>query len=336
MKYVFGPLPSRRLGQSLGIDPIPMKTCNWNCVYCQLGRSSSLDTQRRMYAPPEDILTEAFAAIEKHGRDGIDWVTFVGSGEPTLHAGLGWMIDELKRRSPIPVAVLTNGSLLDLPEVRRDLRGADAVMPSLDAGTERLYRQINRAAKPFGLDRLVRGLEAFRAEYSGRLWIEVMLISGLNDGDEALRDLAAVLRRIGPDEVHINLPVRPPAEPWVEPPPAPRIARAAEILGGAARVVSAPGWTTQTVDDGRCRGVHPQRDRTPSDVRSGDRRCPGRLSACRDCRRIAATRTQRPSSKSPRGDKAFWTGVDVRYVDAATSRCHAAPRNAEDKGDFNS
>ena len=248
MKYVFGPLPSRRLGQSLGIDPIPMKTCNWNCVYCQLGRSSAWRRNGGCTLRRRTFWRRLSKAIEKHGRDGIDWVTFVGSGEPTLHAGLGWMIDELKRRSPIPVAVLTNGSLLDLPEVRRDLRGADAVMPSLDAGTERLYRQINRAAKPFGLDRLVRGLEAFRAEYSGRLWIEVMLISGLNDGDEALRDLAAALHRIGPDEVHINLPVRPPAEPWVEPPPAADCPRCRDPRRRSPRR-SAAGWTTQTVGD---------------------------------------------------------------------------------------
>ena len=336
MKYVFGPLPSRRLGQSLGIDPIPMKTCNWNCVYCQLGRSSALEAQRRMYAPPEDILAEAFEAIEKHGRDGIDWVTFVGSGEPTLHAGLGWMIDELKRRSPIPVAVLTNGSLLDLPEVRRDLRGADAVMPSLDAGTERLYRQINRAAKPFGLDRLVRGLEAFRAEYSGRLWIEVMLISGLNDGDEALRDLAAALHRIGPDEVHINLPVRPPAEPWVEPPPAPRIARAAEILGGAARVVAPQaGPLRLSATDNAVEAILSVIARHPM----SEAEITGAL-ADRPAAEIAEALRQLERSgraaKILRSDEAFWTGADAHYVDAATSRCHAAPRSAEDKSDFNS
>jgi len=329
MKYVFGPLPSRRLGQSLGIDPIPMKTCNWNCVYCQLGRSPALEARRQIYAPSEEILTEALEAMGKHAPGGIDWVTFVGSGEPTLHAGLGWMIRELKRQSRIPVAVLTNGSLLDLAEVRQDLQSADAVLPSLDAGSERVYRQINRAAKPFSLERLVRGLAAFRAEYSGRLWIEVMLVSGLNDGEEALRELAAAVQRIGPDEVHINLPVRPPAEPWVVPPPAARVGRAAEILGHVARVVAPQaGPLKLSPSDDLVEAIlaviarHPMSE---EDIVSGSAGRPAgaveealrRLESSGRARRIL------------RGDKPFWTGAGARYVDVATSRCHAAPHTAD-------
>lgn len=241
MKYVFGPVPSRRLGQSLGIDPVPFKTCNWNCVYCQLGRTSPLANERKVYTPPQEVLDEVQEALAAHGDGGIDWVTFVGSGEPTLHAGLGEMIRALKRLTPIPVAVLTNGSTLDLPEVRRDLAEADAVLPSLDAGSETLYRRINRPAAGLTLERLLCGLAAFRSEYRGRLWVEVMLLKGLNDTEEALADLARALDRIGPDEVHINLPVRPPSEAWVEPPEEACIARAAAILGQIARVVRPTG-----------------------------------------------------------------------------------------------
>ena len=118
MRYVFGPVPSRRLGQSLGIDPIPLKTCNWNCVYCQLGRTQPLTNQRKDYFPPQEILAEVRQSLDAHQPGEIDWVTFVGSGEPLLHASIGWLVRQVKKITELPVAVITNGSLLYLPEVR--------------------------------------------------------------------------------------------------------------------------------------------------------------------------------------------------------------------------
>lgn len=144
MKHVFGPVPSRRLGQSLGVDPIPFKTCNWNCVYCQLGRTAPVTNVRRDYFPPDVIVAQTSHALRSHSSGAIDWVTFVGSGEPTLHASLGWMIRQIKALTPIPVAVITNGSLLYQPEVREELIAADAVLPTLDAGNGQLYCAINR------------------------------------------------------------------------------------------------------------------------------------------------------------------------------------------------
>ena len=237
MAYVFGPVPSRRLGQSLGVDTIPLKTCNWNCVYCQLGRSEPLIDERRDYIPREIIMAEVEEALRSHRPGEIDWVTFVGSGEPTLHSGLGWLIRQVKTLTEIPVAVITNGSLLYLPAVREELAPADAVLPTLDAGSARLYRQINRPYPALTFERLVDGLKAFRQTYRGKLWIEVMLVKGLNDGEQALRDLAAVLREIGPDEVHVLLPDRPPAETWVQPTDEEGLLRAAAILGDIAHVV---------------------------------------------------------------------------------------------------
>ncbi len=237
MKYVFGPVPSRRLGQSLGIDTIPLKTCNWNCVYCQLGRTMPLTNQRREYFPNAEILAEVQTALHSHQPGDIDWVTFVGSGEPTLHSGIGWLIREVKRLTVLPVAVITNGSLLYLPEVRRDLAAADVVMPSVDAGTPALYRQINRPHPQATFARLIDGLAAFRQEYSGKLWVEVMLVRDLNDTAAALQDIAAVLRRIRPDQVHLNLPTRPPAETWVQPSGEEGLLRARAILGDLAAVV---------------------------------------------------------------------------------------------------
>lgn len=237
MKHVFGPVPSRRLGQSLGIDPVPFKTCNWNCVYCQLGRSKPLVNERREYFPREEILAEVEQALAAHKPGEIDWVTFVGSGETTLHTGIGWLIQQVRSSTHLPVAVITNGSLLFQPTVRVELSAADAVMPSLDAGNTRLYRQINRPDPRLSLERLVEGLIAFRKEYAGKLWVEVMLVRGLNDSEVALDEIAAALIRIQPDEIHILQPTRPPAETWVQPSDAEGLLRARTILGEIARVV---------------------------------------------------------------------------------------------------
>ncbi|MBW2282552.1 MAG: radical SAM protein [Deltaproteobacteria bacterium] len=234
MRYVFGPVPSRRLGRSLGVDPIPFKTCNWNCVYCQLGYTAPLTGERKDYYPPGEIVAETLQAVTEHE---LDWITFVGSGEPSLHKSLGWMLRRIKAATDIPVAVITNGSLLYLPEVREELSVADAVLPSLDAGSEALYLRIDRPQPPFTFQRLVDGLVSFRDEYRGKLWVEVMLIKGMNDTLPALHDLAAVLRRVRPDQVHINEPVRPPAVSTVEPAGPAGVMRAARILGDVARIV---------------------------------------------------------------------------------------------------
>jgi wyosine [tRNA(Phe)-imidazoG37] synthetase (radical SAM superfamily) len=164
-------------------------------------------------------------------------VTFVGSGEPTLHASIGWLIRQVKGMTDLPLAVITNGALLYLPEVRQDLLPADAVLPSLDAGTARIYRLINRPHPEITFDRLVEGLTAFRHIYEGKLWIEVMLVRGVNDTEETLQAIAALLPQIGPDEVHINLPTRPPVETWVQPPDEEGLMRASAILGDIAKVV---------------------------------------------------------------------------------------------------
>ncbi len=236
MKFVFGPVPSRRLGRSLGIDPIPLKTCNWNCVYCQLGRSVPLTLERSEYVPRNELLADVKHALAAQKPGEVDWITFVGSGEPTLHTGIGWMIRQVKKITKIPVAVITNGSLLYLPGMREELSAADAILPTLDAGNAWLYKQINRASPRFTYDRHVEGLYLFRREYAGKLWIEVMLVQGMNDTPEALQELAQVLKKIEPDQVQITLPLRPPSEAWVRPSDLAGQQQAQEILGAVVPV----------------------------------------------------------------------------------------------------
>ncbi len=236
-KFVFGPVPSRRLGQSLGIDPVPTKTCNFNCVFCQLGRTEHLTKERGEFFQAEEIVEQVEAALASRPKSTVDWVTFIASGETCLHSRLGWMIDEVRKLTSLPLAVVTNGSLLYRPEVRHALAAADAVLPRLDAGTSALYRRINRPHPGFTFEHHVDGLIKFRRSYTGRLWLEIMLVGGENDSEQALQDIAAVVGKIEPDEIHISLPTRPPAETWVRPPQRHVVLKALNILGNKARVI---------------------------------------------------------------------------------------------------
>ncbi|NTV17568.1 MAG: radical SAM protein [Chlorobiaceae bacterium] len=235
MKYVFGPVSSKRLGQSLGVDLLPPKSCTWNCVYCQLGKTRKFVTEREEFFPREEILEEIRQALVLN--TSLDWITFVGSGETMLYKGIGWLIGEVKKLTATPVAVITNGSLLYLPDVRAELLQADAVLPSLNAGSEALHAAIDRPAAGLTFRQHVEGLAEFRREYTGKLWIEVMLLGGINDSDEALRDLAAVLKAINPDMVHIVLPTRPAPEQEIRLPSEDRIERAITILSEVTTVV---------------------------------------------------------------------------------------------------
>jgi len=235
MKHVFGPVSSKRLGQSLGVDLLPSKSCTWNCIYCQLGRTQQFVTERREFFPKEEILAEILETV-RSGKP-IDWITFVGSGETTLYCGLGWLIAEVKKTTVIPVAVITNGSLFYLPEVREELLEADAVLPSLNAGSEELFERLDRPAPGFTFEHHIEGLRLFRQEFKGKLWVEVMLIAGLNDSEEALKDMADVLTGIRPDMIHLVLPTRPTPENVAVIPDEDRIRRAVFILSAAAPVL---------------------------------------------------------------------------------------------------
>ena len=235
MKYIFGPVSSKRLGQSLGVDLLPPKSCTWNCLYCQLGKTRNYVTERQEFFPREEILDEIRQAIAAN--NALDWITFVGSGETMLYKGIGWLIGEVKKLTTTPVAVITNGSLLYLPEVREELLSADAVLPSLNAGSEALHMEIDRPAEGLTFRQHVEALVAFRREYKGWFWIEVMLLAGINDSDPALQELATVLKEINPDMVHLVLPTRPAPEQQVHLPSEERIEQAIAILSSVTTVV---------------------------------------------------------------------------------------------------
>ena len=231
--YVYGPVPSRRLGRSLGVSPIPPKTCSYSCVYCQLGRTTQFRAGRKSFFPKEDILAEI---IESAPKDGTDYVTFVGDGEPTLNKDLGWLIQRTKEELHLPVAVITNGSLLFKEDVREDLGKADVVIPTLDACSERVFRIINRPHRNVRFEQMLQGLVDFRREYSEQIWIEVMLIKDLNDTTVELQGIKNAIDMINPDRVYALTPIRPPAEPWVRPSDPETILKAQEIMGGAIPV----------------------------------------------------------------------------------------------------
>ncbi len=193
-----------------------------------------MTNQRRHFFSPEEILNEIKRAIEvKGGRGGgeIDFVTFIGEGEPTLCKSIGWLIRETREIADIPIAVDTNGSLLYREDVRNDLSQADVVMPSLDAGTAETFRRINRPYRGIDFKKVVEGMEKFRQECDCEIWLEVMLVKGINDSEKELEAIKSRLAKIEPDRIYINVPIRPPAEPWAVPPDNETIALAHAILG---------------------------------------------------------------------------------------------------------
>jgi wyosine [tRNA(Phe)-imidazoG37] synthetase (radical SAM superfamily) len=235
-RFVYGPVPSRRLGHSLGVDILPFKTCSLDCVYCQLGSTGTTTSRRRAYFSPRDVLAQVRAVLDSGAR--VDHITFSGSGEPTLNRNLGRIIRGLKKMTTIPVAVLTNGTLLTRKDVRDDLLAADVVVPSLDAVPARLFKAVNRPHPSLDAARIVKGLARFRREFKGQIWLEVMLVKGVNDGPAHLRELRTAVAAIRPDRVQLNTVVRPPAEAAARPLSARELGRIRRFLAGRTEVVA--------------------------------------------------------------------------------------------------
>jgi len=238
VKYVFGPVPSRRLGNSLGIDPIPSKICNFGCVYCQLGSTLKKTNKRDLFYPPEDILEEIREALKNKSQK-VDYITILASGEPLLYSEIGYLVNEIKKFSKIPTCLITNGALLADGSVQDEILKFDVVMPTLDAGNENIFLKINRPHHTVKFDKMIEGFISFRKKYSGQIWMEVMLINGVNDTLEELTQIKEKLDLIIPDRVYINVPIRPPTEAWVKIPSKKDLNLANKILG-AYKDISSP------------------------------------------------------------------------------------------------
>lgn len=227
-RYVFGPVPSRRLGRSLGVDLVPFKTCSYDCIFCQLGRTTRKTLERKEYVPVKDVLSELRSSLSEGSLP--DYVTLSGSGEPTLHSRLEELIVGIKNLTGIPLAVLTNGSLLFDPEVRHSLDRADVVIPSLDVGDDRLFQHVNRPHPDLSFSSLVEGLRSFRRDFSRQIWLEVFLIAGVTDIQAEAEKIASLVRETFPDRIHLNTVERPPAESCALPVPKNTLERLAALF----------------------------------------------------------------------------------------------------------
>jgi wyosine [tRNA(Phe)-imidazoG37] synthetase (radical SAM superfamily) len=239
MKYVYGPVPSRRLGFSLGVDIVPYKACTLDCIYCQLGRTTRKVIKRKPYTPKEEIFKEIRVFLNK--RNNIDFITFSGSGEPTLNSEIGGLIrliKGVKEITSIPVAILTNGTLLFMKDVQKDLLEADVVLPSLDAASQHIFKRINRPHNFLNIESIINGLKGFRKIFCGQIWLEIMLIKGFNDDSKELLQIKKALSEIQPDKVHLNTVIRPPSEKYASPLNPDEMRAARDLLGEGCEIIA--------------------------------------------------------------------------------------------------
>jgi len=233
-EYIFGPVPSRRLGRSLGVDLIPFKTCSYDCIYCQLGRTTNKTTQRKEWVPI-DIVTEQ---LKEKLYSKPDYITLSGSGEPTLYSPLEELISRIKDITDIPVAVLTNGSLLWIPQVRNALKSADMVVPSLDAPDSETFQYVNRPHNDITFRKMLDGLVKFRDEYNGIYWLEVFLLAGVTTTENQINKMKTCLNQINPDKVQVNTVTRPPAEDFADRVPEKQLEAITKTLYDKAEVIA--------------------------------------------------------------------------------------------------
>jgi wyosine [tRNA(Phe)-imidazoG37] synthetase (radical SAM superfamily) len=235
MSYVFGPVPSRRLGLSLGIDLIPAKTCTYDCLYCQVGRTTLRTLEARPFIP----LSKVVAELEKKLRNTFpDVVTLAGSGEPTLHSQIDQMIAAIKKRTETKVAVLTNGSLFWREDVRKGVLKADIILPTLSSAFANTFRTIHRPHPELNLDIIVEGLKRLRKDFRGQLFLEVVILSGINDGEREVEGIKTLIDQIAPEKTQINTVVRPPADSRAVPLERKKMEEIRDYFGKNAEIVA--------------------------------------------------------------------------------------------------
>ncbi|OPX32400.1 MAG: radical SAM protein [Gemmatimonadaceae bacterium 4484_173] len=246
LKHVFGPVPSRRLGISLGVDLVPRKICSFDCVYCECGATTKLTAERKEYVPVEQVKQEIASFLNSNPPP--EYVTLSGSGEPTLNIGFGEVIRFISSGWPeVPVAVLTNGSLLCSPDVRKDLMQADLVLPSLDAGSQEVFERINVPVPGMDIEEYTQGLVDFRAEFPGEIWLETLILPGYNDSDEELDLMKAAFQRISPDRIQINTLDRPGRIPGLKAASMEELERIKNYWNLSAAEIIAPAQTRKEV-----------------------------------------------------------------------------------------
>jgi len=234
--HVFGPVPSRRLGRSLGVDLIPYKTCSFDCVYCELGPTTCHTKERRSYKDMDAICSELQERLENLKGE-LDYITLAGSGEPTLNSDLGLIIEKIKSMTDCPLAILTNSSLLSDPLVRSELKPLDLIVPSLDAVSSKAFQRINQPVKGIDIKMIIDGLIRLRKEFKGNIWLEVLVCSGINDNDSELDLIKKAAERIRPDRVQINTVFRPPSIEGIAPVSKERLEEIEAFMGPMAQAV---------------------------------------------------------------------------------------------------
>ncbi len=242
MRYTFGPVLSRRLGLSMGVDLLPLKTCSMDCCYCEIGSTTCLTMKRDRYVPEEAVIRD----IARISDIDFDYLTFAGSGEPTLHSGLGDIIRAARKHIDRPIVVITNSSLLMEKQVRDEIAQADLVLPSLDAASQEMFERINRPVKGLRIKDIIGGLKAFRAEFGGEIWLEVMLVKDLNESEAPVIAMAA--EEIEPDRIQLNTVVRPPAEP-VMPLSRKEMFEMLRIFNGAEIIPDWDWWVPEDIEE---------------------------------------------------------------------------------------
>ncbi|MFA4993262.1 MAG: radical SAM protein [Candidatus Omnitrophota bacterium] len=239
MKYIYGPIKSRRLGLSLGLSLSLDKTCNFDCIYCQWGKTPVTVSERKEYATVEEIISELKSWLLSHPQEAkeLRFVTLSGLGEPTLNTRIGELISQARKATGASIAVITNSTLLGDPLVRREILEADLIVPSLDTVDPDIFKKIDRPCAAVKLDEIIEGLVALRKEFRGKIWLEVMLVAGVNDDIRHIKELNKAIQRINPDKIQLNSPVRSTAEKNVFPVERAKLEKIRDILGNKAEII---------------------------------------------------------------------------------------------------
>ncbi|MFA5350630.1 MAG: radical SAM protein [Candidatus Omnitrophota bacterium] len=239
MKYIYGPIKSRRLGLSLGLSLSLNKICNLDCIYCQWGRTPVIVSERKEYARVDEITLELKSWLQNNPQEAkeLRFVTLSGLGEPTLNTCIGELIDQARKITGASVAVITNSTLLGDPLVRKSILGADLIVPSLDTVDPEVFKRIDRPFAGIKLDEIINGLVALRKEFLGKIWLEVMLVSGINDDIRHIKELHRSIQHINPDKIQLNSPVRSTAEKNVLPVEKVKLEKIKKILGNKAEII---------------------------------------------------------------------------------------------------